>query len=277
GLLQNDARYLAELALATNSPDLFTNSVERLFMFELRKANDLPAVPVPAAAVDLSFPHPGLPLVFARDYGASIAQRFHRGRLGRGWVDNFDISLTNDTQFGIVTIHQGYTTRLFGKEADGSYVGIPGDFGTLTEVNGVFRLREKTGEVIGFRADGSLDFLQDANGNRITAGYTGDRLTTLTHSNGKALTLSYNAQGHISQVADPAGRVATYVYDASGEHLQSVTTNAGTTSYIYTSEVSGPRANALTSIGFPAGTHLFFEYDSNGRLARQERDGGTEP
>ena len=40
------------------------NSIARLFQFELGKANDLPAVPVPAAAVDLAFPAPGLPLVF---------------------------------------------------------------------------------------------------------------------------------------------------------------------------------------------------------------------
>ena len=79
--------------------------------------------------------------------------------------------------------------------------------------------------MIGFRSDGSLDYLQDTNGNRITAGYTGNQLTSLTHSNGKALTLSYNAQGRISQVTDPAGRVATYVYDASGEHLLRVTTS----------------------------------------------------
>ena len=64
-LLRRDADQLAQLALATNSPELFTTSIERLFKFELRKANDLPAVPVPAGTVDLAFPAPGLPLVFA--------------------------------------------------------------------------------------------------------------------------------------------------------------------------------------------------------------------
>src|SRR5262249_23658217 len=163
------------------------------------------------------------PLLFARDYGASIAQRFYLGRLGRGWVDNLDVSLTNDASAGIVTIHHGSATRLFGKDDNGSYVGIPWDFGTLTHAGGALRLREKTGEVIAFRVDGSLDFIEDTNGNRLTAGYTGSRLSTLTHSGGQILTLAYNAQGRISQVSDQVGRVATYAYDASGEHLQSVT------------------------------------------------------
>src|SRR5262249_44594891 len=82
--------------------------------------------------------------------------------------------------------------------------------------------------------------------------------------------------GRLHQVTDPAGGVATYEYDASGEHLLRVTTTAGTTEYTYTTETTGPRAHALTSITSPAGTHLFFDYDSQGRLAQQQADGGAE-
>jgi YD repeat-containing protein len=256
--------------------NIHTRNVNRLFKYQLRKANDLPAVPVPAVAVDLSFPAPGLPLVFARDFGASIADRFHVGRLGRGWVDNFERSLENDAAAGVVSIRQGHGTRTFAKDNTGAYYGMPGDFATLTEVAGAFQLREKSGEVVRFRADGRLDYVLDTNGNRITAGYTDSRLTSLTHSNGSAMTLQYNAQGRVSQVTDPAGRIATYGYDGSGEHLLRVTTVAGTTEYTYSSGATGPRAHAITSIGFPTGTHLFFDYDSQGRLARQERDGGAE-
>src|SRR5262249_43909437 len=151
--------------------------VDRLFQFELRKADDLPGLPVPAAAVDLAFPSPGLPLAFGRDFGASIAQRFHLGRLGRGWVDNFEITLTNDGSGGRVNIHEGTTFRLFTKDIEGAYVGLPDDFATLTAVGGGFRLREQSGEVIDFRGDGLWDQIQDANGNRLTATYTGNQLT----------------------------------------------------------------------------------------------------
>src|SRR5260221_10615938 len=86
----------------------------------------------------------------------------------------------------------------------------------------------------------------------------------------------YTAQGRIGQVADPVGRVAPYQYDSSGEHLQSATTAAGTTAYDYTADARGPRAHSLASITNPAGTHLFFEYDSEGRLKSQQRDNGAE-
>ena len=79
-LLQRDADQLALLGVSINS-------IDRLFEFELRKANDLPAVPVPAAAVDLSFPAPGLPLVFARGLRRldcpALSPRTARARLGR--------------------------------------------------------------------------------------------------------------------------------------------------------------------------------------------------
>ncbi len=125
-----------------------------------------------------------------------------------------------------------------------------------------------------FRADGSLDYLEDSDGNRITAGYTGALLTSLTSSNGAALTLSYAGE-RLHQVTDPAGGLATYEYDPSGEHLIRVITTAGTTEYVYTPDANGPRAHALASITFIDGAHLFFDYDSQGRLVRQQGDGGA--
>jgi RHS repeat-associated protein len=268
-LLSGDFRALGR------STGLAVRNVPRLFDFEMRMANDLPALPVPAGGLDLAFPAPGLPLAFGRSFGASIAGRYYVGRLGRGWVDNLDTSASADADTGLVTIRQGGSLRLFGLKPDGSYSGIPGDFATLTLEGGAFRLREASGEVVAFRTDGQLDYLQDTNNNRLTAGYTGSQLTSLTHSNGSALTFHYNAQGRIDQVTDPAGRVASYAYDASGEHLLSVTTTAGTTAYGYTPEANGPHAHAITSISYPDGTHLFFDYDNRGRLVSQQQDGGA--
>jgi YD repeat-containing protein len=145
----------------------------------------------------------------------------------------------------------------------------------LTVINGAFQLRELDGSLTAFHTNGSLDFVQDRNGNRITAGYTGTLLTSLTHSDGDALTFTYNAQGRIKQVRDPAGRTVTYGYDVSGEHLTDVTSAAGTTTYTYTPEASGPRAHALASIETPLGTHQFFTYDSHGRIQLSQNDAGA--
>jgi RHS repeat-associated protein len=262
-------------ALAANG--ITTNRLNRLFQFEIQMANDQSPVAVTRSAVDIAFPAPGLTLQFARTFlGSSIAGRYRLGRLGRGWVDALDISAAVDTATQNVTIQQGVLNRLFSRNPDGTYNAQPGDSGKLTQSGGIFQLREKTGLLTAFRADGSLDYIQDINNNRLTAGYTGTQLTSVTNSNASAITLSYNAQGRIQQVTDPAGRTAIYTYDPSGQQLTSVTTAAGTVSYTYTAETSGPRAFALASVSTPAGTHAFYEYDPQGRPQKTQRDGGAE-
>jgi RHS repeat-associated protein len=251
------------------------SDVSRLLAFEFSKASAGLLGPVLASAGDVSFPAPGLDLSFNRVSLQPIDGRYRLGRLGRGWVDNWDISLVTDAQQN-VTVRRAATSRPFTRQADDTYQGTPGDPGRLSLVNGVFTLREGDGSITGFRADGALDYVEDPNGNRITAGYTGGQLTSLTHSNGRALTLAYNAQGRIRQVTDPAGRVTTYDYDPSGEHLIRMTTPRGQTEYGYVTGQGAAREHALASITSPDLSHSFFEYDARGRLINQHRDGGAE-
>jgi YD repeat-containing protein len=246
--------------------------VSRLLQFEVGKANDQMPSSTLDSAVDLAFPGPGPSLTFARSFQSTIDGRYNLGPLGRGWVDNWDYSATTETGGGVV-ITEGAVTRYFGLQTNGSYVGMPGDTGALTLVNGAYHLQEQDGSSTVFRTNGSLDYVQDANQNRITAGYdSSNRLATLTHSDGSILTIAYNAQGRISQVTDPAGRVATYSYDASGEHLLSVTTPEGTTQYTYSAETTGPQAHELASVTTAAGTHVYLTYDAQGRLKTEQGD-----
>jgi RHS repeat-associated protein len=269
-LLGKDAGALATVGIKTNR-------INRLFRFEIAMANNQLPVWTTSSALDAAFPAPGMPLQFARTFlGSSIAGRYRLGRLGRGWVDSLDISAVTDTVTKRVTIQQGPLKRIFARNQDGSYTATPGDFGALTQPGGIYQLREKTGLVTVFRTDGWLDYIQDTNNNRLTAGYSNGRLTTLTHSDGSVLTIAYNGQGRVQQITDPVGRTATCAYDVSGDHLLTVTTSAGTVSYSYTTETTGPRAFALASITTPAGTHRFFEYDTQGRLKLVQRDGGAE-
>src|SRR5262249_13808795 len=158
-VLQNDSRNILD----------FTNDISDLLRFELeRAADDLPALPIVGPTVDLALPAPGLSLAFGRDFGASLFDRFRSGRMGRGWFDNFDISAATESS-GLVTIHEGSTVRFFGRMPDGSYQGFPGEMAHLTLVNGSLQLRETTGAITAFRADGTLDYIQDTNNNRITA------------------------------------------------------------------------------------------------------------
>ena len=264
-------------SIALSAIDITTSSINRLFAFELAMANDQLPLPNLAAATDAIFPAPGLPLIFERTFlSSSLTGRFRLGRLGRGWVDAFDITATTDNKNGMATIDYGVATRVFLSRGDGTYRGLPGDSGSLTQVGGGYQLQDIDGTLTAFRPDGSLDFVQDARHNRITAVYTGSQLVSITHSNGSALTIAYNAQGRIRQVTDPAGRTATYTYDGSGEQLLNVTAPGGSVTYSYTPERTGPHAFALASIATPAGRHTFFDYDNQGRLRSMQLDGGAQ-
>ena len=227
-------------------------------------------------ATDLDYPAPGLDLMFNRTDLQPIDGRLRLGRLGRGWVDNWDISVTTDAQ-GNAYVEDAGVVRFFAIQPDGSYQAEPGDHGTLTSTGSGLILREANGQVEAFRPDGSLDYIQNANGNRITAGYTGSRLTTLTSSDGQSLTLGYDAQGRITRVTDPGGNVVTYADDPSDQYLVSATTHKGTTQYAYGAGQTPALASALTTVTNPDGTHVYYTYDAQGRLIGQSLDGGAQP
>src|SRR5262249_43056036 len=96
------------------------------------------------------------------------------------------------------------------------------------------------------------------------------------HSNGDALMIAYNAQGRVSRVTDPGGRAVDYAYDATGEHLVSVTRPGGVAQYTYLTGQGLAREHALASITYADGTHAFFDYDDRGRLVHTELDGGAQ-
>ena len=88
-------------------------------------------------------------------------------------------------------------------------------------------------------------------------------------------TFAYNAQGLVSQITDPEGRIITLTYDADG-HLLSVTAPQGTTSYTYVT--SGPQEqNALASVTNPDGTQVIFTYNVQGQLIGESQNGGADP
>src|SRR5262249_27410754 len=133
--------------------------------------------------------------------------------------------------------------------------------------------REPDGLVTRFRSDGKVDFVEDPNGNRITATWTGTQLTRLTHSAGQFLQINYSAD-RIASLTDQAGRTVVYTYDASGEHLLSVRGIDGQTTH--STYGTGALLHALQSIQYPDNTHAFFTYDTHGRLDSMARDNNAE-
>ncbi|HQU42335.1 MAG TPA: CARDB domain-containing protein, partial [Pirellulales bacterium] len=250
--LAQAASYLSGLGDTTSE----VSDVSRLWSFLVAQANASFPTPTLTSAVDASLPTPGgLSLAIDRTFVSSIAGRYQQGMFGMGWSTSWQSSLSVDGA-GNVTIDSGGAVSFFVAQPNGDYLDTAGEAGTLTSSGGVFTFTATFGTQYVFLAGGLLNYVQDTNGNRITLGYnSGNQLATLTYSNpadtsqpSEQLTLSYNTQGFVSQVADGTGNVWTYLYDTSA-HLLSVTAPGNlTTSYSYDTGSNAQTANALLSI-----------------------------
>ena len=272
--LDADASYLG--SLGENVTD-----IGQLFDFMIQQADGLGPITQLGAAVDAQVPTPSnLSLGFGRFFSPSNSSRYQMGPLGLGWSDSWQTSLSVHSDGTIIVTGPGGSQRRF--EPDSRYKGVflnqPGDYSTLAYLGGgIYTLTEQYGQVTAFNADGSLNYVQDTGGNRITAGYTGGLLTSLTASSGQSLTIAYNAAGRITSVTDSVGRKTTYSYDSKNTYLLSVTTFDGQkTSYNYSSGGTAATNNALLSIAHPDGTHDYFTYDAQGRFDSTSSDGGAE-
>jgi RHS repeat-associated protein len=271
--LDADAQYLA--GLGENVYDL-----GQLTGFEIEQANGFSPLGSLAGATDAAVAAPGLPLAFSRGFLAGTVARNQFGPFGWGWSDPWQSAATTQADGTVVISESGGGQRIFQPDSrpGGAYFAQPGDHGTLVALaGGGYLLTETTGGATAYNPDGTLNYIQDTNGNRITAGYTGGLLTTLTHSSGQSLTLAYNSAGLASSITDSDGRTTTYHYDPTNQYLASVVYfNGQTTSYTY-DNVSNPiTAHALMSVAYPAGTHGYFSYDGQGRLSAVYADSGAE-
>lgn len=269
--LDADANYLANLG--ENVRDIST-----LWQFEIAKANGLTADPQLASSSDISVAAPGLSLDFSRVYNEPISSRYTQGILGYGWATPWQTSLSVAAD-GTVTVNTGTGGfRMFQPDSrhPGQYFSLMGDTGVLTLASdGDYLLRELNGQVTAYLPDGRLDYVADANGNRITAGYTGAQLISLTHSSGQSLTLAYNSAGLVASVTSSDGRQVLYSYDSNNQLIAVQGYDGQTTGYSYLNGQGAPLEHALSSIAYAAGNHEYFSYNATGQLTSTSGDGGA--
>ena len=272
-LLDNEASYLGRLGQTVTD-------VSQLWSFAVMQADGLLPTPLLDGATDMSVVVPGaLSLDFGRVYQEPIDARDTVSPLGYGWRDSWQYSLSVASDGTVTVTMPSGAERIFQPDSRGSdYFDQLGDHGTLAAgTGGTFTLQESDGQIEQFNADGTLDYIQDTNGNRITAAYSSGRLASLTSTSGASLTLAYNPAGLIASVTASDGRAVHYTYDA-GQHLTSVQNNDGTvTQFTYNSGANPAIVNALTSIQLPDGTSETFTYDAFGRLAQTAQTGGADP
>jgi RHS repeat-associated protein len=235
-----DAQYLAGL-------EILTNDLARLATFELERA--------------------GL---------TEVGERYTLGVFGYGGLAGWEVRL-NTRSNGDVWIGTYRPISYFSLQEDGTYQGGPGDLARLWTQDGGTNYQEPGGTLSHFLANGRLDYSQDLNGNRQTLEYSGARVVGIRDTNGYSLDIEYNEFGRVSRITDSLGKVTSYGYDAAGEHLTWVTSAGGTMRYTYLSGQGAAREHAVSSITFPSGSHLYIEYDPQGRLSRSSMDGGEMP
>ena len=228
-----------------------------------------------AIAVDAYAPTPGIPLEFRRYVPNNAPAYPYLGPLGWGWFHSYDLRLEEYTD-GRVALRN----RIFKSNADGSYTASPGDYGLLTrDSDGTFQLREKNGLVYRFRSDLRLDYMEDLNGNRISAIYdASNHFVEIRHSCGKSFFLEYDTGGRIIRLTDHAGRVTTYEGKTMYPLLAKVTDpSGGVTEYAYSEGLSDIMNHRLLSVTFPDGTFTHYHYDSQARLILQTGTWGANP
>jgi RHS repeat-associated protein len=267
-MLDNNSAYLGRLGL--NVTD-----ISKLLAFQFMQDDGLCPLRTLASSVDAFVPAPGLPLTFSRSFGERISQRYASGPLGRGWSHNWQYSLQVGSDGTVTIFGPGGSQRVFQPDSRGiDYFAQPGDYGTLTlaidampPFRRFYTLTEKSGLSFAYGAGGNLQYVQDPNQNRISLGYTGGLLTSLTHSSGQNIQLAYNAAGLIQTITDQLGHQTVLTYDAANQHLVGAQYYDGrSASYAY--DTTGPATvlHALLSLR-SSGVSRDFSYDPLGRLA----------
>jgi len=268
-MLDDDSAYLYRLG--DNVSD-----VSALLTFEFAKANALNVIQNLASASDAHVPTPRLALRFRRVFPQKISRRYAQSALGYGWSHNWDYNLSVGSDGTITVTGPGGSSRVFQPDSRGGYFDQAGDYGVLTSFgNGAFTLQEKQGLITAFRADGKLNYVQDPNGNTVTATWSGNLLTSLTHSSGQSLQFTYTGN-LIQTVTDPVGRTTTFSYDAAGHLTNAAYFDGSQIGYAYSIGNGATKEHALTQITYASGTHQYFSYDQNGRVASISRDGGAQ-
>lgn len=269
-MLDDNAAYLGRLGERVVD-------IGQLLSFKLLQADGLSPLRTLASAVDGSVEAPGLPLVFSRSFAAPISQRFELGPLGRGWSHNWQYSLQLAADGTVTILGPGGSRRTFQPDSrdDNNYFPQAGDHATLASLGGgAFSLTESGGLLRAFRSDGKLEYVEDLNGNRITASYNGNQLAGLVHSSGQSLQFAYNGSGRIKTVTDSLGRQTTLAYGSTGEHLTNAVYYDGRmASYAYG---AGSSQHALTQVASSCCNQRYFTYDAQGRLSGTYLAGNAE-
>ena len=203
---------------------------------------------------DLELPGIGLLLQFDRTYNSRAASDAlaTEGPLGYGWSHGYEASLVESA--GVVTITWGDgKTQTWALDGMGGFIPQYGVFDDLIDDGGgAYTLRKKDLTRYHFDAGGHLSSIVDKNGNTISLTYTASKLTQITDTAGRVLTLGYDLSNRLTQITDPISRTIQFAYDLNGDLVTATDANGNVTTYTYDAShqiltVVDPRGNTVVS------------------------------
>lgn len=218
-------------------------------------------------ATDLRLGGPGIPFVWARSYNSADTGS---SGLGVGWTDMYEAKLTLGTPL-IYRAGSGQEfqfTKTSGGSSGAATYAAKGFDGVLTRLSdNSFQLVTRDQRKFLFDSSGKLTQIKPRFLPATTLAYTSGKLTSITDSAGRTITVSYSVQNPtlIDKVTLPDGRYVQYGYTNS--RLTSVQDARGKT-WTLTYDSNG----RLTSIQDPLGHYEFQNvlYDSQGRVTSQQ-------
>lgn len=218
--------------------------------------------------VDVEIPGLGPTPQFVRSYNSNDPSV---GVLGPGWTHNYAIRLSYPTTSTLDVVVSGPHGRadLYTHNMDDSYSPPPGIYNTLVKnVDGTYTLTNMDQTTWDFNEVGDLLRITDEHGNRATLTYNQNgQLISVSDPAGRGnLTFSYNGSGYLTNVTDWISRTVIFGYDGN-DRLTSVTDREGeATTYGY----DGGSSHITTITDARGNVQVTNSYDGNGRVATQK-------
>jgi len=214
---------------------------------------------------DIVLAGPTFPLSLDRTYNSQAAA-IH-SPFGFGWSHRYQASITVQDEDLVYVTRSGSALRFTAQGAEYRSAMAPATR-LIRDADG-FRLIAQDGFVSRFDSSGRLLSLADANANTHTLAYdSAGHLLSVSSGAGDTLTLSSDGHGRIVSAQDHTGRRVSYVYDANGDLSVSIDITGQRTTFEYANHF-------LHRITSPGANPIAFEYDLNGKVARNTRPDGA--
>ena len=215
-----------------------------------------------SSVTDLSLPGRGLGFAFTRTYN-SLDTRV--STLGPGWTQSYAARLGFEGGGAVRFFAEDGAQLVFQPDGSGGFAAPSTAFGTLSQLGGgTYELTRRDQIRYRFDASGLLTAMVDRNGNELTLGYSADKLTTVTDTVGRAISLTYHPNGRLATLSGPPSRTVSYAYDGLNR-LSTVTDSRGKV-WTYTYDA---QHRLLTIVDPNNHTVVTNEYGPDGRITAQ--------